>query len=37
MEVLQQELQASEVKVQQIDRGFPTQNLKQKLAVSISC
>jgi S-adenosylmethionine decarboxylase len=36
MEVLQKELQASEVKMQQIDRGFPTQNLKQKLEVSIS-
>lgn len=37
MKVLQQELQASEVKVQQIDRGFPTQNFKQKLEASISC
>lgn len=36
MEVLQQELQASEVKVQQIDRGFPIQNFQQKLAASIS-
>lgn len=36
MEVLQQELQASEVKIQQIDRGFPIQNFQQKLTASIS-
>ena len=36
MGVLQQELQVSEVKVQQIDRGFPTSNFKQKLAASMS-
>ncbi len=37
MKVLQQELQASEVKMQQIDRGFPTQNFQQQLEASISC
>ena len=36
MEILKQELKASQVKVQQIDRGFPTQNIKQKLEASIS-
>lgn len=36
MKILQQELQASQVKVQQIDRGFPTQNIKNKLEASIT-
>ncbi len=36
MEVLKQKLQASEVKTQQIDRGFPTTNLKQQLEASIT-
>ena len=36
MEVLKQELQANEVRTQQIDRGFPTANLKQQLEASIS-
>ena len=35
MKVLQQELKASQVKVQLIDRGFPTQSIKQKLEASI--
>lgn len=36
MEVLQKELQASQVNVQQIDRGFPMRNITQKLEVSLS-
>ena len=34
MDVLREELQASQVKVQQIERGFPKQHLKQKLEAS---
>ena len=36
MEVLQRELKASQVKSQQIDRGFPTANLKQQLEEAIA-
>ena len=36
MKVLQEALEAKKVKMQQIERGFPTDNLKQKLEASIS-
>ncbi len=36
MEVLQKALQAKEVKMQQIERGLPTESIKQKLEASIS-
>lgn len=36
MEVLQKALQAKEVKMHQMERGFPTESIKQRLEASIS-
>ncbi len=36
MEVLQKALQAKQVKMQQIERGFPRESIKQQLEASIS-
>ncbi|HHP7230003.1 MAG TPA: adenosylmethionine decarboxylase [Xenococcaceae cyanobacterium] len=35
MKVLQTALQAKEIKMQQLERGFPTESIKQRLAASI--
>ena len=36
MEVLQKALQAKEVKMHEMERGFPTESIKQRLEASIS-